>query len=59
MSRVSDRMAFVSSTLLSRRSAAARIALVLAMMVAFVLLTGLLDGNDLLLELVGQVLKVG
>ncbi len=46
MSRVSDRMAFVSSTLLSRRSAAARTALVLAMMVAFVLLTGLLDGND-------------
>lgn len=46
MSRVSDCMAFVSSTLLSRRSAAARTALVLAMMVAFVLLTGLLDGND-------------
>lgn len=39
-------MAFVSSSLLSKRSVAARVAVVLAMMVAFVLLTALLDGND-------------
>lgn len=39
-------MAPVPSTFLSKRSAAVRIALVLAMMVAFVPLTGLLDGND-------------
>jgi len=39
-------MAFVSSTLLSKRTVATRAALVLAIMAAFVLLTGLLDGND-------------
>jgi phosphoglycerol transferase MdoB-like AlkP superfamily enzyme len=39
-------MAFVSSRLLSKRSAAARAAVVLAMMIAFVVLTALLDGND-------------
>ena len=38
-------MALVSPTLLSRRSIAARTVMVLAMMAAFVLLTGLLDGN--------------
>jgi phosphoglycerol transferase MdoB-like AlkP superfamily enzyme len=39
-------MAFVSPSLLSKRSITARLVLVLAMMVAFVLLTGLLDGGD-------------
>ncbi len=39
-------MAPVYSNLLSDRSAAARMALVAGMTVAFVLLTGLLDGND-------------
>lgn len=39
-------MAFVSSTLLSKQSVAVRTATVLAMMVLFVLLTALLDGND-------------
>lgn len=39
-------MPLVSPTLLSKRSVAVRALLVLAMMVAFVLLTGLLDGNQ-------------
>lgn len=39
-------MAFVSSTFLAKRPIAARTVLVLALMAAFVLLTGLLDGND-------------
>ncbi|MFC3651785.1 LTA synthase family protein [Dyella humi] len=39
-------MAFVSSSLLSKRSVAVRAIVVLAMMVSFVLLTALLDGND-------------
>ncbi|RDS80654.1 LTA synthase family protein [Dyella psychrodurans] len=39
-------MAPAHSTHLSKRSIAGRIALVAAMVVAFVLLTGLLDGND-------------
>ncbi|RDS80145.1 LTA synthase family protein [Dyella monticola] len=39
-------MARLSSTFLSKQSAAARVALVLVMMAAFVLLTALLDGND-------------
>lgn len=43
---VTDCMFFASSTLLSKRSAAARTAMVLAMMSVFVLLTALLDGND-------------
>ena len=39
-------MAFVSSSLLSKRSVAVRTVVVLVMMVSFVLLTALLDGND-------------